>query len=83
MRQDAGFSPSGVGCLQADIVFGIGPVDADEVAERLRHSDIQITMRYAHLAPENVRAAAAVLDRFDGIESRFGHVTQHHLKEVV
>jgi len=32
-----------------------------EVAERLRHSDIQITMRYAHLTPENVRAAAAVL----------------------
>jgi hypothetical protein len=38
--QDAGLSPSGVGCLQADIVFGIGPIDADEggefVACRLR-----------------------------------------------
>jgi len=55
-----------------------------EVAELLRHSDIPITMRYAHLAPENVRAAAAVLDRFDWIASRFGHVTpQHHLREVV
>jgi hypothetical protein len=40
--QDAGLSPSGVGCLQADIVFGIGPIDADEggevVACRLRQS---------------------------------------------
>ncbi len=39
------------------------------VAELLRHSDIRITMRYAHLAPETVRAAVAVLDA----ESRFGH----------
>jgi len=28
-----------------------------EVSELLRHSDIRITMRYAHLAPENVRGA--------------------------
>jgi hypothetical protein len=37
---DAGLSPSGVGGLQADLVFGIGPIDADEggevVACRLR-----------------------------------------------
>jgi integrase len=33
-----------------------------EVAEVLRHSDIQVTMRYAHLAPENVRATVAVLN---------------------
>ncbi|BBA33599.1 site-specific recombinase XerD [Methylocaldum marinum] len=28
-----------------------------EVAELLRHADIHITMCYAHLAPENMRAA--------------------------
>lgn len=39
------------------------------VAELLRHSDIRVTMRYAHLAPETVRAAVAVLD----VKSRFGH----------
>jgi integrase len=39
------------------------------VAELLRHWDIRVTMRYAHLAPETVRAAVSVLDA----ESRFGH----------
>ena len=28
-----------------------------QVSELLRHSDIRMTMRYAHLAPENVRSA--------------------------
>ena len=28
-----------------------------EVAELLRHADIQMTMRYAHLSPDNVRSA--------------------------
>jgi len=32
-----------------------------EVAELLRHSGIRVTMRYAHLAPENVPAAAGAL----------------------
>ena len=40
------------------------------VAELLRHTDIRITMRYAHLAPETVRAAVSVLDP----QSRFSHV---------
>jgi len=39
------------------------------VAELLRHADIRVTMRYAHLAPETVRAAVSVLET----ESRFGH----------
>ena len=43
------------------------------VAEILRHADIRATMRYAHLSPETVGAAASVLDR----ESRFGHVQSH------
>jgi len=38
------------------------------VAEYLRHSDIRVTMRYAHLSPANVRAAADVLQ---GNVSRF------------
>lgn len=46
-------------------------VSLREVAELLRHSDIRITMRYAHLAPENVRAAVTLLE---GSESRSGHV---------
>ncbi len=46
-------------------------VSIREVAELLRHSDIRITMRYAHLSPENVRAAVAMLE---GTKSRFGHV---------
>jgi integrase len=33
-----------------------------EVQELLGHSDIKITMRYAHLAPDHLRAAVASLD---------------------
>jgi integrase len=33
-----------------------------EVKELLGHSDIQVTMRYAHLAPDHLRAAVASLD---------------------
>jgi integrase len=40
------------------------------VRDLLEHSTIKMTERYAHLAPENVRATVAVLD---GV-SRFGHV---------
>jgi integrase len=39
------------------------------VRDLLGHSTIKMTERYAHLAPENVRAAVAALD---GV-SRFGH----------
>jgi integrase len=45
-----------------------------EVAELLRHSDIKVTMRYAHLAPENVRAAVTALE---GVESRLSHVEEN------
>jgi integrase len=41
-----------------------------EVKELLGRSMIQMTERYAHLTPENIRAAVAVLD---GNWSRFGH----------
>ena len=37
-------------------------VSIREVAEVLRHSDIRVTMRYAHLAPDNVRSAVQKLE---------------------
>jgi integrase len=51
--------------------FGSGRLFIRAVTELLRHSDIRVTMRYAHLAPENIRAAVSVLE---APESRFGHV---------
>ncbi len=48
-------------------------VSIREVAELLRHSDIRITMRYAHLAPDNVRAAVVALEEH---ESRSSHVEE-------
>ena len=40
-----------------------GGVDIRTVSELLRHNSIQITMRYAHLAPENVRDAVERLSQ--------------------
>ena len=55
-------------CCAAWLVQSGVPIRA--VAELLRHADIRVTMRYAHLAPETVRAAVSVLDA----ESRSGYV---------
>jgi len=46
-------------------------VPIPEIMHLLRHSDIRMTMRYAHLAPENVRSAVT---RLEGLLSRSGHV---------
>ncbi len=40
-----------------------GGVPLLEVAKLLGHSTIEMTERYAHLAPENLKAAVGVLDR--------------------
>jgi len=40
-----------------------GGVPLLEVAKLLGHSTIEMTARYAHLAPENLKAAVGVLDR--------------------
>ncbi len=45
-------------------------VPLTEVRDLLGHSSVKMTERYAHLAPENVRAAVALLE---GAESRLSH----------
>lgn len=45
-------------------------VPLTEVRDLLGHSTVKMTERYAHLAPENVRAAVA---RLEGSESQFSH----------
>lgn len=41
-----------------------------EVRDLLGRASVTMTARYAHLAPENVRAAVAVLDQ---VQSQAGH----------
>jgi hypothetical protein len=48
-------------------------LEATEVRDLLSHRTIRMTERYVHLAPENVRAAVALLD---GVESRSSHVVE-------
>ena len=38
-------------------------VDLYRVRDLLRHKSIQVTERYAHLAPHNVRSAVETLDK--------------------
>jgi len=52
-------------------------VPLTEVRDLLGHSTVKTTERYAHLAPENIRAAVAVLDGL----SRSGHATKKARKK--
>lgn len=53
-------------------------VPLTEVRDVLGHSTIKMTERYAHLAPENTRAALA---RLEAPESRSGHAKEKGLRE--
>jgi integrase len=55
-------------------------VPLTEVRDLLGHTTIKMTEQYAHLAPENVRAAVSVLERG---ESRFGHAGNTDLAKEV
>ena len=59
-------------------------VPLPEVRDLLGHASITMTERYAHLAPDNVRAAVS---RLDGDESRYSHageeVSAGELREVM
>lgn len=48
-------------------------VPITEVRDVLGHGSVVMTERYAHLAPDNVRKAVAVLDGGEVSVSRFGH----------
>ena len=54
-------------------------VPLTEVRDLLGHSTVKMTERYAHLAPENVRAA---VEQLDGMRSRFGHGESAESKEA-
>jgi integrase len=57
-------------------------VPLPEVRDLLGHSTVEMTERYAHLAPENVRAAVTRLEEF---KSQFGHSadSDEQKKEVI
>jgi len=69
-RKKAGIAPANLENVHPHDLrrtFGSWLVQSDvpiqTVSALLRHSDIRVTVKvYAHLAPENLRGAAAVLD---------------------
>ena len=67
---DAGDHRAWLGALHADVKWlneqvghqVMAGVDLNTVRELLGHSSLNMTLRYAHLAPEHKAAAVAVLD---------------------
>ena len=53
-------------------------VPLSEVRDLLGHSTITVTERYAHLAPENIRAA---VNKLEDVQSQFGHIGKAPNKE--
>jgi hypothetical protein len=47
--------------IDAGLSLGVGFEVIVEVADLLRHKSIQMTERYAHLAPHNMRSAVETL----------------------
>ncbi|MGD8933010.1 MAG: tyrosine-type recombinase/integrase [Chromatiales bacterium] len=56
-------------------LVGIG-VPLAEVRDLLGHASVVVTERYAHLSPDNVRAAVAQLDQ---PMSRYGHAIESNM----
>lgn len=56
---------------QKNAKVGSVPLNREARAALASRAQLKTTMRYAHLAPENARAAVNVLD---ARSSRFGHV---------
>jgi site-specific recombinase XerD len=53
--------------------------DLRTVAERMGHSSIQMTMRYAHLAPQHNRAA---VDRLVSLAEPHGAAKKRQIRSV-
>lgn len=64
LTEDAGFVPHALRHTCASRLVQAG-VELLVVKEWLGHSSIQVTMRYAHLAPKNLSAARDILNRLN------------------
>ncbi len=73
LRQRAGMSQARLAERIGLDQSGVSRIERD----RLGHSTVKRTERYAHLAPENVRAAVAVLDSTESQSSHIDETGRH------